>query len=127
MQHLEAIDYLAIAAELLRVPSDEIHHIADLADVESALAAPFAEFGGVAFYPEPYERAAILCSRLIRNHPLPDGNKRSAWVAMRMFLTLNGLPFTVPQPDEVELVVTALAASETTEAEFVTWVRAQAP
>ena len=123
MYRLDLTDYLALAADVLSAPSDEIPHIADLADVESALAAPFAEFGGVVFHPEPYERAAILCSRLIRNHPLPDGNKRSAWLAMRMFLAMNDLPFAVPSPDEVEQVITGLAASEMTEADFVDWVR----
>lgn len=27
--------------------------------------------------------------RLARNHPLPDGNKHAAWVALRMFIEMN--------------------------------------
>jgi len=26
-----------------------------------------------------YDKAAVLCWRLARNHPLPDGNERDAW------------------------------------------------
>lgn len=55
----------------------------------SALAAPFAEFGGFVAYPDVPQRAAIMCSRLVRNHPLPDGNKRAAHAASRLYLTFN--------------------------------------
>lgn len=39
----------------------------DLAD--SALHAPSAEFGGEEFYPDLYDKAAVLCCRLVWNHP----------------------------------------------------------
>lgn len=52
---------------------------------------PFASFGGQDFYPDPIQRAGILCSRLVRNHPLPDGNKRTAYLSMLMFLDTNGI------------------------------------
>jgi Fic/DOC family len=52
----------------------------DLAD--SALHAPAAGFGDEDFYPDIYDKAAILCCRLAWNHPLPDGNKRASWAAL---------------------------------------------
>jgi death-on-curing protein len=57
--------------------------VIDVPSAESALAAPFAGFGELDFYPDPAVKAAILCSRLVRNHPFPDGNKRVAYLAMR--------------------------------------------
>ena len=59
----------------------------DLAD--SALHAPQAGFGDEEFYPDPYDKAAVLLCRLAWNHPLPDGNKRAAWAALIMFIDLN--------------------------------------
>lgn len=53
-----------------------------MALAESALNAPAAAYGGVEFYPEPHQKAAVLYSRLVRNHPLPDGNKRVAFICM---------------------------------------------
>jgi death-on-curing protein len=50
----------------------------DFAD--SALHAPAAGFGDDDFYPEFVDKAAVLIVRLARHHPLPDGNKRAAWV-----------------------------------------------
>ena len=43
--------------------------------------------------------AAALLESLARNHALIDGNKRLAWVAMRLFLVLNGPDVRVPTPE----------------------------
>ena len=60
----------------------------ELAD--SALHAPAAGFGDQDFYPDLLDKAAVLTCRLAWNHPLPHGNKRAAWAALRMFTDLNG-------------------------------------
>ena len=54
----------------------------DLAD--SALHAPQAGFGVTDFYPDLYDKAAVLACRIAWNHPLPDGNKRAAWACLAM-------------------------------------------
>lgn len=94
---------------------------------ESALAAPDATFGGIDFYPDPAERAAICCSRIIRNHPFPDGNKRVGYECMREMLERADLPWPRPSEDAVEIAETveALAARAISEEEFVAWVRSR--
>jgi len=52
--------------------------------------APSAGFGDTDFYPEFVDKAAVLIVRLAKNHPLPDGNRRTAWVALRVFVDRNG-------------------------------------
>jgi prophage maintenance system killer protein len=32
----------------------------------------------------------VLIVHRAKNHPLPAGNKRAAWVAMRLFIEVNG-------------------------------------
>ena len=56
----------------------------------SALAAPFAGYGEVELYPSLADKAAIYASRIMRNHPLPDGNKRTAYDVMVEFIERNG-------------------------------------
>jgi len=34
------------------------------------------------------DKAAVLVVRLAKNHPRPDGNKRVAWVALRLFVDI---------------------------------------
>jgi death-on-curing protein len=63
-----------------------------------------------------------LCSRLIRNHPLPDGNKRTAYLCLREFAERNGRRWTSPDPDEAADILEAVAARVVTEDELAEWV-----
>jgi len=98
---------------------------AKLDAAESALAAPFMGFGDTLFYPDPAQRAAIVCSRIIRNHPLPDGNKRTGYLCMR--LQLEGADLTLEHPDgdqdKTADVIEALAARTLSEEDFAEWVK----
>lgn len=96
---------------------------ADLAD--SALHAPQAGFGDEDFYPDLYDKAAVLVCRLAWNHPLPDGNKRAAWAALVMFVDLNGGTWNPDPPDvdDAENEMLAIAAGEVDEAGTAEWLR----
>jgi death on curing protein len=116
--------YLAIAAELLGVDDRTIGRVAKIPLAESALHAPFASFGGRDFYPGAGTKAGVLCSRLVRNHPLPDGNKRAAYLTMLFFLELSGWTWHPPSEDERVLMIEGLAGHEVSEDDFVAWVSA---
>jgi death-on-curing protein len=68
--------------------------------------------------------AAVLIVHLAKNHPLPDGNKRAAWVALRLFIDLNGWSWN-PRPsiDEAERAVLAVASGEWGDEEMSGWLR----
>jgi death-on-curing protein len=88
--------------------------------LESALARPLNRAG----YGEPdaVELGALYAIAIARNHPFVDGNKRTAFAALFMFLALNGMEF---EPAEVDAAVTVLrmAAGELSDDEFTDWVR----
>jgi death-on-curing protein len=119
---LDIADFLLIAQAVLGADAKAIARITRIPEAESALAAPFATFEGIDFYEDPVERAAICCSRIVRNHPLPDGNKRVAYECMIEMLYRSGFEWT---PAEVEdpLVIDGLAARTISEAEFVNWLQ----
>jgi death on curing protein len=73
--------FVQAAAAVLEIEPQQLVPAIKIPLAESALAAPFANFGGEDFYPDPIERSAILASRIMRNHPLPDGNKRVALIS----------------------------------------------
>ncbi len=77
-EYLDLADYLLIAESVLGVPAETIARWPGIGLAESALHAPGMGFAGVEFYPDVVDKAAVLCARLARNHPLPDGNKRIA-------------------------------------------------
>ena len=84
VSYLDLADYVGIAAEITGLDEAMVVKIANLDLADSALRAPSAEFGGEEFYPDFVDKAAVLAVHVAKNHPLPDGNKRAAWVALRM-------------------------------------------
>ena len=59
--------------------------------LESAVAAPQASFGGEPLIKGGVEIAAAYLFYLCRNHPLVDGNKRTALASCLVFLESNDL------------------------------------
>ncbi|MCX5406943.1 type II toxin-antitoxin system death-on-curing family toxin [Streptomyces sp. NBC_00335] len=57
--------------------------------LESAVHRPRARMFGTSAYEDTYEQAAALLHGIATNHPLVDGNKRTAWLAAATFLALN--------------------------------------
>jgi death on curing protein len=86
IRYVELADYLAIAAEITGLDPATLTRVAKLGLAESALHTPSAGFGETEFYPDFIDKAAVLVVHLAKNHPLPDGNKRTAWVALRLFI-----------------------------------------
>jgi death on curing protein len=89
--------------------------------LESALARPLNRAGDGE--PNMAELAALYAIAIARNHPFVDGNRRTAFAALCVFLALNGLEF---EPREVDATVTMLrlAAGDLTDEDFTAWVRA---
>jgi len=69
------------------------------------------------------QKAGLLAARLAKNHPLPDGNKRAAWLSMIEFIERNGYCLDQPEPAEAVDAMLRLASSELAEADFVEWLR----
>jgi death-on-curing protein len=85
-------DYCRIAAEVLGTTPEQVARLPRIALADSALASPRAGFGDQDAYPTLIEKAAVLVEHLARNHPLPDGNKRCAFLAVERFLAATALP-----------------------------------
>ena len=89
--------------------------------LESALARPRHRWSL-----EPETDLASLAASygfgLTTNHPFLDGNKRIGFVAMNMFLLMNGSEIEAPEP-EVISVMLQVADGTLDEAGLVAWVR----
>jgi death on curing protein len=95
--------------------------VRDAGLLESALARPqnLLAYGD----PDVHDLAAAYGYGIARNHPFIDGNKRTAFVAVELFLSLNGLSLTAADVDCV-ITMLALAAGELSEEAFARWLRA---
>ena len=88
----------------------------------SALARP----QNLLAYGEPVPDLASLAAAyaygIARNHPFVDGNKRTALVAARTFLILNGVDLEATQDDKV-LTFLNLAEGTICEEQLADWIR----
>jgi len=115
-------DFCDIAAEILRTTPEQIARLPNVGLAASAIAAPRAGFGDTDLYPTLLEKAAILLERLARNHPLPDGNKRTAFLMTVRFLEVNGSPLHGTLPDVDVPMVENVAAGQLSQDEIVVWL-----
>lgn len=89
--------------------------------IESALARPLQRWT----YDESADLADLAASYafgIAKNHGFVDGNKRTAFLALYVFLGLNGKDFDAAEP-EVVSVMLAVAGGELSEDELAAWVR----
>lgn len=90
----------------------------------SLLASALARPANLAAYEKP-DAAALAASYavgLAKNHPFVDGNKRTAFVALELFLSLNGFDLIANDVDCVTTML-AVASSEIDEATLADWIR----
>jgi death-on-curing protein len=81
--------------EAIIVETGGLPGLRDATMLHSAVARPFATFGGQELYPTDFEKAAALFHSLIKSHPFMDGTKRTALAAALYFLERCGHP--IPQ------------------------------
>ena len=95
--------------------------VCDQSMLESALARP--QHRALYGTPDVADLAASYAFGLARNHPFVDGNKRAAFVALEVFLELNGWSLTASDESCVTTIL-RLAAGQLEEDELAAWIRA---
>ncbi|MEU0698392.1 type II toxin-antitoxin system death-on-curing family toxin [Streptomyces niveus] len=113
--YLSAEDVLVIAAHAC---SDMQVVVRDVGLLESATHRPSAAMFGEEAYPDLLDKAAALLQSLAINHPLFDGNKRTAWLSCVTFLALNGVQLR-PDIDAAERLVIDVATGATDEVKAI--------
>ena len=93
----------------------------DVGLLESALARPVNQR-----LHEPdvdiAELAAAYAFGLAKNHPFVDGNKRTAFLALGLFLAVNGWRLESTQIDAIETML-SLAKGALDEGSLASWIR----
>lgn len=120
---LDLNDILDIHAEQLALfgGSDGLR---DIGLLESALARPQNKH---AYGEGDLAALAAACAfGIARNHPFVDGNKRSAFASIIVFLGLNGIDFDVSSA-QATAMLWELAAGTVSEDGLTRWIRDNLP
>ena len=96
--------------------------IRDKGLLESSINRPFQTFDGQELYPNPIDKAAAIFESIITNHPFVDGNKRTAYVLMRLMLKNNNIDIHLEQNDKYDFVIKA-ATRQVTFDQIKTWIK----
>ena len=101
ISYLSLDDLVAIAARI----GGGTAAIRDIGLLESAAARPRTTLFGADAYPDLARKAAALLESVVRNHALIDGNKRLGWLALVVFMGLNGVRLDVDDDEAYDLVI----------------------
>ncbi|MFJ5634300.1 type II toxin-antitoxin system death-on-curing family toxin [Streptomyces goshikiensis] len=111
-RHLTLVEVLDLARHACLAQEQSVE-LRDPGLLESAVHRPRARMFGMPAYEDPYEQAAALLHGIATNHPLVDGNKRTAWLAAATFLAVNGVDLGgVDQAAAYELVIDVASGAE---------------
>jgi death-on-curing protein len=112
------------ALELLHDESLAEHGGAPGLRVAGLLAFALARPENLAHYgkPDEFDLAASYGVGLAKNHPFVDGNKRAAFLAIGLFLFLNGWRLTATQA-EATITMLSGAAGAVDEPTLAQWLR----
>jgi len=80
-------------------------YVKDVGLLDSALARPKTTVFGEDVYQALDLKAAAMCHSLIKNHALVDGNKRTTWSLMVVFLFLNDFKHNFTADEGMEFVL----------------------
>jgi len=98
-----------------------VHGLRDAALLDSALSRPVNQY----LYDSEADISQLAAAYgfgLSRNHAFADGNKRIAFIAVALFLRLNGYSLVSEPIDEIRVMI-SLAAGELSEKDFASWIR----
>jgi death-on-curing protein len=109
---------LSVHAELLN-RFGGLSGIRDGGLLDSALNRPkhLLSYGS----PTLFQMAASYSRGIVKNYPFLDGNKRTGFMSAYIFLGINGWSLEAPE-EEAVLETLALAAGETSEEDYATWL-----
>jgi death-on-curing protein len=98
------------------------HGIRDYNALDSALARSFQTFDNKDLYPGTIQKAASLIESILINHPFIDGNKRTGYVLLRLFLIQNGIDIQATQEEKYEFVI-GIASGKRKYEEILDWLQ----
>lgn len=91
MKYLTAEDIIKINVMVIgKYSPNESVGIANSNSLQMIIEQPKQEIFGKVLYPDIYSKAAIIWINLIKKQPFYNANKRTALLALHMFLAMNG-------------------------------------
>ncbi|WP_303973858.1 type II toxin-antitoxin system death-on-curing family toxin [Streptococcus merionis] len=106
MKYLTAEDLIKINVMVIgKYSPKEPVGIADINSLQMIVEQPKQEIFDKILYPDIYSKAAIIWINLIKKHPFYNANKRTAVLALHMFLAMNGYQSNLSLDDGLQKTI----------------------
>ncbi|CZQ86714.1 death on curing protein [Trichococcus flocculiformis] len=99
-----------------RYSPDELIGVKDSGSLHMCVNSVYATAFGEEVYPSIIEKAAILFINLVKKHCFHNANKRTAFVALEAFLTLNSKELSLTTDEAISLCVNVATWDESFDA-----------
>jgi death-on-curing protein len=115
------IQYLELEVFALELVASGFN-VKDYGLLGAALARPRTTVFGEDAYKTLELKASALVQSLIKSHPMLDGNKSVAWLALNAFLFLNNRVLVAKESDAIGLI-TGIANDKYSVDEIAAWIK----
>lgn len=115
--YLNVVEVLAIHDDLISRYGGA-QGVRDMGQLEAALFRP-----QTGYYPDLVGEAAALWESLSQNHAFVDGNKRTAFAAMLVFIEINGMSLTADEDAVMAFLLPLYDRGEVTFEALDAWLR----
>lgn len=123
MNYLTIEEIIAMNYALIKQYSPlEMIGVRELGALEMVVAQPQQAVFEEELYPNVYDKAYVLYTKLIKNHCFHNGNKRTAALALLVFLKRNLILLEVTNAD-IEDMTVGIAMDEYSKKEIVSWIQ----
>lgn len=99
---------------LLTNTPDEIIGVREPGALEMVVNAPKEIIFGQELYPTIYEKSAILMINIATKHVFHNGNKRTAFISLEVFMELNGYESNMKFQEGIDFVLWVVREHEKT-------------
>ena len=110
------IEYNLLAVSLIRAKKADKAEVLSKARLESILEECKSVNGDV------YDKALVLLKGIVKRHPFASGNRRTAFIATKAFLTENGEKFNVKDDPSQAKVMTGIQEGYYSDEEIRAWI-----
>lgn len=102
---------------------ESVQPLRDRGLLDSAVGRPRAGWGGTLLFPTALEQAAVLLAGVSQAQAFVDGNKRTAWIAGAVVLSLNGIDLGLIGDAEILALMQGISTHAIDGAEVAEWLR----
>ena len=121
MKFISLEEVLAIHDRMLEIGGGR-EGIRDFALFHSAVERPKAQYSGKFLYNSLWLMASALLQSLVKNHPVEDGNKRTAFFSAMRLLHKNGYELKAEKNEIIKLMIDVSLGNKTIK-QIAKWIK----